>query len=82
MNFLMLSGLNKDLGFSDEDRSENIRRIAEAAKLFVGNGIVTIVSFITPRERFRRMAREIIGESVGENPVGVDKRFGTQTFQK
>jgi len=56
------SGLNKDLGFSDEDRSENIRRIAEAAKLFVGNGIVTIVSFITPRERFRRMAREIIGE--------------------
>ncbi len=56
------SGLNKDLGFSDEDRSENIRRISEAAKLFVGNGIVTIVSFITPRERFRRLAREIIGE--------------------
>ena len=56
------SGLNKDLGFGDEDRMENIRRIAEAAKLFVGNGIVTIVSFITPRERFRRMAREIVGE--------------------
>ncbi len=56
------SGLNKDLGFSDEDRSENIRRIAEAAKLFVSNGIVTIVSFITPRDRFRRMAREIVGE--------------------
>ena len=55
------SGLNKDLGFSDEDRSENIRRIAEAAKLFVSNGIVTVVSFITPRERFRRMAREIVG---------------------
>ncbi|MFP6900378.1 MAG: adenylyl-sulfate kinase [Opitutales bacterium] len=55
------AGLNKDLGFSDEDRSENIRRIAETAKLFVGNGIVTIVSFITPRERFRRMAREIVG---------------------
>lgn len=56
------SGLNKDLGFGDEDRMENIRRIAEAAKLFVSNGIVTIVSFITPRERFRRMAREIVGE--------------------
>ncbi|MBL63286.1 MAG: adenylyl-sulfate kinase [Opitutae bacterium] len=57
------SGLNKDLGFSDEDRSENIRRIAEAAKLFVENGVLTIVSFITPRERFRRMAREIVGEN-------------------
>ena len=56
------SGLNKDLGFGDEDRMENIRRIAEAAKLFVSNGIVTIVSFITPRERFRRMAREIVGK--------------------
>ena len=56
------SGLNKDLGFGDEDRAENIRRIAEAAKLFVGNGIVTIISFITPRERFRRLAREIVGE--------------------
>ncbi|MFP6854372.1 MAG: adenylyl-sulfate kinase [Opitutales bacterium] len=55
-------GLNKDLGFGDEDRAENIRRIAEAAKLFVGNGIVTIVSFITPRERFRRMAQQIVGE--------------------
>lgn len=56
------SGLNKDLGFGDEDREENIRRIAEAAKLFVDNGIVTIVSFITPRERFRHMARELVGE--------------------
>ena len=55
------AGLNKDLGFSDDDRSENIRRIAEAAKLFVENGVIAIVSFITPRERFRRMAREIIG---------------------
>ena len=56
------SGLSRDLGFGDEDRSENIRRIAEAAKLFLGNGIVTIVSFITPRDRFRRLAREIVGD--------------------
>ena len=55
------SGLNKDLGFSDEDRAENIRRIAETAKLFAANGIVAVVSFITPRERFRRLAREIVG---------------------
>ena len=55
------SGLNKDLGFSDDDRAENIRRIAEAAKLFVGNGIVTLVSFITPREELRHLARDIVG---------------------
>lgn len=56
------TGLNKNLGFSDDDRLENIRRIAEVAKLFAQAGIVTITSFITPRRSLRAMAREIIGE--------------------
>jgi len=56
------SGLNTDLGFTDGDRSENIRRIAEVAKLFLNLGVVTLVSFITPRRDFRAKAREIIGE--------------------
>lgn len=55
------SGLNSDLGFSDDDRKENIRRIAEVAKLFLNAGAVTITSFITPQRRFRDLAREIIG---------------------
>ena len=56
-------GLNADLGFSETDRAENIRRVAEVAKLFVDAGIVTIVSFISPFEAERSLAREIIGES-------------------
>jgi len=56
------SGLNKDLGFSDEDREENLRRVAEVAKLFADSGLVTIVSFITPRQEFRETAQAIIGE--------------------
>ncbi len=55
------SGLNNNLGFSDEDRHENIRRVAEVAKLFAESGIITITSFITPREELRQMARNIIG---------------------
>ncbi|HLU48069.1 MAG TPA: adenylyl-sulfate kinase, partial [Planctomycetota bacterium] len=55
------TGLNRGLGFSDEDRRENIRRIAEVSKLFLAAGVVTINSFITPREELRRLAREIIG---------------------
>ncbi len=56
------SGLNKDLGFGDEARRENLRRVAEVAKLFASGGLVTIVSFITPREEFRETARAIVGE--------------------
>ena len=56
------SGLNKDLGFSDDDREQNLRRVAEVAKLFVESGLVTIVSFITPRQEFRETARAIVGE--------------------
>ena len=56
------SGLNSNLAFSDEDREENIRRIAEVAKLFLNAGIVTLTAFITPRIQLRELARNIIGE--------------------
>ncbi len=55
------SGLNYDLSFSDKDRAENIRRIAEVAKLFLNAGIVTLTAFITPKIEFRDMAKKIIG---------------------
>lgn len=55
------TGLNSDLGFSDDDRTENIRRIAEVAKLFLNAGIVTITAFITPGEALRQTARDIVG---------------------
>jgi len=55
------TGLNKNLGFSTEDRLENIRRVAETARLFVDNGIVTICSFVSPTVDIRHMASEIIG---------------------
>ena len=57
------SGLNSNLGFSDEDRSENIRRIAEVAKLFSQLGIITLVSFISPKIALREKAKSIIGSS-------------------
>ncbi|MGH8048265.1 MAG: adenylyl-sulfate kinase [Chthoniobacterales bacterium] len=60
------SGLNKDLKFSDEDRRENIRRVAEVAKLFASQGVITLVSLITPREEFRAAAREIVGPEYAE----------------
>lgn len=56
------AGLNSGLSFSDDDRKENIRRIAEVSKLFVDAGVVTINSFITPSAELRAMAREIIGK--------------------
>ncbi len=56
------SGINAGLGFSEEDRRENIRRIAEVGKLFVDTGIVTIACFVSPTTELREMARQIIGE--------------------
>ena len=56
------SGLNSNLGFSDEDRCENIRRVAEMAKSLMRTGAIVIVSVITPQEAFRKSAREIIGD--------------------
>lgn len=53
-------GLNKDLDFNPEDRRENIRRIAEVAKLFVDAGIMVITAFISPYRRDRQMARQLV----------------------
>jgi bifunctional enzyme CysN/CysC len=53
-------GLNRDLGFTDADRVENIRRVAEAARLFVDSGQIVLVSFISPFRSERRMARELL----------------------
>lgn len=56
------AGINSNLGFSQEDRRENIRRIAEVGKLFVDTGVVTLACFVSPTEDIREMARQIIGE--------------------
>jgi bifunctional enzyme CysN/CysC len=53
-------GLNRDLGFTDADRVENIRRVAETAKLFVDAGLIVLVSFISPFRSERRTARELV----------------------
>ncbi|MCL1634624.1 sulfate adenylyltransferase subunit CysN [Luteimonas sp. SX5] len=55
-------GLNKDLGFTDEDRVENIRRVAEVAKLMVDAGLIVLVSFISPFRAERRMARDLFAD--------------------
>ncbi len=55
------SGINNNLGFSPEDRVENIRRIAEVGKLFVDTGIITLAAFISPNNQLRQMAADIIG---------------------
>ncbi len=55
-------GLNRDLGFTDADRVENIRRVAEVAKLFVDAGLIVLVSVISPFRDERRMARELVEE--------------------
>lgn len=59
---VLRSGLCQGLGFSDEHRTENLRRAAEAAKLGVNSGLCVVASFITPRENHRRLAAEIIGD--------------------
>lgn len=55
-------GLNKDLNFTNEDRTENNRRIAEVAKLFVESGSIVLCSFISPFEKDRLLSKEIIGK--------------------
>ncbi len=59
-------GLNSDLGFSDDDRRENVRRVSEVAKMFAGQGVITIVSVITPKRDLREQARQIIGDPFRE----------------
>ncbi len=56
-------GLNKNLGFSPEDREENIRRISEVGKLFVDAGIITSTAFISPYRKDRDFARELVGKN-------------------
>ena len=56
-------GLNKDLGFSESDRVENIRRVAEVARLMLEAGLVTITAFISPFRADRAMARQLIGDA-------------------
>ncbi len=56
------SGINNNLGFTAEDRIENIRRIAEIGKLFVDTGVITIAAFISPNNELREMASNIIGK--------------------
>lgn len=60
------SGINNNLGFSDEDRSENIRRIAEVSKLFVDCGIVMLNCFVSPTKAIRNQAKQILGDDMLE----------------
>lgn len=68
------SALNGDLGFSDADREENIRRIAEVSKLFVDAGFVVIASFISPKRSNRTLAENIIG-SEDISKIFIDASF-------
>lgn len=62
------SGINKNLGFTEDDRIENIRRVAEVAKLFLNCGIISINCFIAPTQKIREMAASIVGS---ENLIDV-----------
>ncbi|WP_345813851.1 adenylyl-sulfate kinase [Paraburkholderia sp. PREW-6R] len=59
---VLRQGLNADLGFSAEDRTENLRRIAHVAALFMQQGFIVVAAVISPEHRHRRAAREIVGE--------------------
>ncbi len=72
-------GLNKDLGFSDDDRKENIRRIAEVAKLLSDAGVIVITAFISPFREEREKAKEIIGR---DNFIEVFVRTSLETCEK
>jgi adenylylsulfate kinase len=72
-------GLNRGLGFSDADREENNRRVAEVSKLCVNSGIICLNSFITPKESFRDLARGIIG---AENLLEVYVECSFEACQK
>ena len=72
-------GLNKDLGFSNDDRKENIRRIAEVAKLLSDAGVIVITAFISPFREEREKAKEIIGR---DNFIEVFVRTSLETCEK
>lgn len=65
-------GLNKDLGFSDDDRTENLRRVAEVCKLMNQAGLIVICSFISPFNKNRELAKEIIGDNFIEVFIDTD----------
>ena len=71
------NGLNKDLGFSDEDRSENIRRVAEVSKILMNAGNVVLASFITPFQKDRDLVKDIVGEN---NYIEVFVNTSLETF--
>jgi bifunctional enzyme CysN/CysC len=81
-------GLNRDLGFSPEERTENIRRIAEVARLFNEAGIIVITAFISPYRQDREKAREIVGkerfiEILVEAPIDIcEKRDPKGLYEK
>ncbi len=60
------TGVNSNLGFTDQDRLENIRRISEVSKIFVSQGVITFVSAITPRGELRDLARGLLGNDLFE----------------
>lgn len=72
-------GINKDLGFSDEDRNENVRRISEIAALFQNAGIITLVAFISPFEKMREFAKETTGK---ENFIEVYVKANLETCRE
>ena len=60
------SGINNNLGFSEDDRKENIRRIAEVSKLFVNCGVVALNCFVSPTKEIRQQAKDILGNDIVE----------------
>ncbi|MGE9271317.1 MAG: adenylyl-sulfate kinase [Verrucomicrobiales bacterium] len=66
------TGLNQNLGFSDEDRLENIRRTAELAKILAENGVIVLCSLITPHGHLRDLARGVLGDDFSEIYVKAD----------
>lgn len=72
-------GINKDLGFSDQDRNENVRRISEIAALFKDAGIITLVAFISPFEKMREFAKEKVGK---ENFIEVYVKADLETCKE
>ena len=73
------TGINNNLGFSDEDRLENIRRISEVSKLFLDCGVICINSFVSPTREIRRVAHDIIGR---ENLIEVYVKASLETCEK
>ena len=72
-------GLNKDLGFSPEDREENIRRISEVANLFADAGLITITAFISPYIKDRNFCRELVGK---DRFIEIYARASIETCEK